>query len=385
MLVAAAAVTGNSRALWYLTRGFGLVAVVLLTITMVLGLSQAVRFARPGWPRFVVSALHKNASLLALVVLVIHIVTSVLDTYAPIRLVDVFVPFVSRYRPLWLGLGALSLDLLVAVLVTSLLRDRLGHRAWRTVHWAAYACWPLAIVHGLGTGSDTKLNWVLFVNAVCAAAVMAALWWRLAQGWSIANSTRRGAAVLASLALPVAVIAWTATGPLRPGWARRAGTPAALIASAASNRQPAQGSAKSLGPVKAQGGSGASNGRASTAALAVPFTDRFTGSVHQSGPDGNGLVSVTISGRLSGSQSGSLTIVLVGQPTDGGGVNLSSSRVTLGPTTAPGDYQGQVTRLSGTTLVADLTIRGGASLTATISLQLTQGQSLVTGTVQGAA
>jgi predicted ferric reductase len=143
MLVAAATVTSNSRALWYLTRGFGLVALILLTVTMVLGLTQAVRFARPGWPRFVVSALHKNASLVALVLLVIHIVTSLLDTYAPIRIVDVFIPFVSQYRPVWLGLGALSLDLLIAVLVTSLLRERLGHRAWRAVHWAAFACWPL--------------------------------------------------------------------------------------------------------------------------------------------------------------------------------------------------------------------------------------------------
>jgi hypothetical protein len=380
MLVAAATVTGNSRALWYLTRGFGLVALVLLTITLVLGLTQAVRFARPGWPRFVVSGLHKNASLLALVVLVVHIVTSVLDTYAPIRLVDVFVPFGSRYRPLWLGLGALSLDLMVALLVTSLLRDRLGHRAWRTVHWAAYACWPLAVVHGIGTGSDTKLNWVLMVNAVCTAAVIAALWWRLVRGWSIANSTRRGAAVLASIALPVAVIAWTATGPLRPGWARRAGTPAALIASTASSRQHTQGSAQARGSASPTLGGGAS-----AIALQVPFTARFAGSVHQSAPDQNGLVSVTISGRLSGTQSGLLTVVLNGQPTDDGGVNLTGSRVTLGPTGAPAEYQGQITQLSGGTLVADVTSQGGVSLIATISLQLTRGQSSVTGTVQGAA
>ena len=95
-MVLAAAVATNSRALWYLTRGFGLVALILLTLTMVLGLTQIVRFARPGWPRFVVSALHKNAALLAVAVLAVHILTAVLDSYAPIRVVDVFVPFVGN-------------------------------------------------------------------------------------------------------------------------------------------------------------------------------------------------------------------------------------------------------------------------------------------------
>jgi methionine sulfoxide reductase heme-binding subunit len=221
--------TSNSRALWYLTRGFGLVALILLTLAMVLGLTQAVRFSRPGLPRFVVAGLHKNVSLLALVVLAVHIVTAVLDTYAPIHLIDVFVPFVSDYRPIWLGLGALALDLLIAVTVTSLLRERLGLRAWRVVHWAAYACWPLAIVHGLGTGTDTRLGWVLALNAACVAAVLVALWWRLVSGWSASTALRRSVALFASVALPAAAVAWTLTGPIRPGWAKRAGTPAALL------------------------------------------------------------------------------------------------------------------------------------------------------------
>ena len=161
---------------------------------MVLGLTQAVRFARPGWPRFVVAALHKNASLLAVAALAVHIVTAVLDSYAPIHIADVFIPFVSKYRPFWLGLGAVAVDLLIALVVTSLLRERLGQRAWRAVHWAAYACWPVAVLHGLGTGSDTKLGWVLVLNLVCIASVLLALWWRLAQGWSVANTAGRGAA-----------------------------------------------------------------------------------------------------------------------------------------------------------------------------------------------
>jgi hypothetical protein len=365
VLLTAATITTNSRALWYLTRGFGLIALILLTVTMVLGLTQAVRFARPGWPRFVVSALHRNASLLAVALLVVHIATAVLDSYAPIRIVDIFIPFVSSYRPLWLGLGAIALDLLVALVITSLLRERLGYRAWRTVHWAAYASWPLAIVHGLGTGSDTKLGWVLFINVACVGAVLAALWWRLARGWSVANAPRRGAAVVLSIALPVAVVAWTATGPLRPGWARKAGTPTALIASSSTQAAPTAGAQA-----------------APAGTLTVPFAARFDGTQRQTGPDRSGLVSVNISGNLHGGQNGVLTIVLTGQPADGGGVQLTGSQVALGPASAPGEYQGHVTQLSGNTLVAHLTSTGGTPITATIDLQVTEGQSSVTGTVQ---
>jgi len=185
------AITSNSQALWYLTRGFGLVALVLLSLTMVMGLLQVVRFAQPGLPRFVIAGLHRNVSLLAMALLAVHILTAVVDSYVPIRLADVFVPFVSRYRPLWLGLGALSVDLLVAVAVTSLVRERLGHRAWRIIHWSAYACWPLAVAHGLGIGTDTGLGWVVFINIGCIAAVVGALSWRLAWGWSTANAARK--------------------------------------------------------------------------------------------------------------------------------------------------------------------------------------------------
>ena len=365
MHLAAVTVTANSRALWYLTRGFGFVALILLTVTMVVGLTQAVRFARPGWPRFVISALHRNAALLAVALVMVHVVTAVLDSYAPIRIVDIFIPFVSSYRPLWLGLGAIALDLLVAVLITSLLRERLGQRAWRAVHWAAYACWPLAVVHGLGTGSDTRLGWVLFINAVCVAAVLAALWWRLARGWSAANAPRRGAAVLLSIALPVAVVAWTASGPLRPGWARRAGTPATLIASSA--------------PAAAQK---PATGAASGSTLTVPFSARFAGTQHQAGPDSTGLVTITISGSLQGNQSGTLKIVLTGQPADDGGVELTGSQVQLGTASAPEEYQGRVAQLTGTTLVADLANASGAALTATIDLHLSPGHTAVTGTVR---
>jgi sulfoxide reductase heme-binding subunit YedZ len=138
----------------------------------------------------------------------------------------VFLPFASDYRPLWLSLGALALDLLLAVLITSLLRDRINHRAWQAVHLLVYLCWPVALWHGLGTGTDTKLPWVLTIYACCLAAVIAAVTWRLAL---TPDRTVRAAAAAAIAFATVLTVIFVVAGPLRPGWAARAGTPPALL------------------------------------------------------------------------------------------------------------------------------------------------------------
>ena len=164
---------------WYLTRGSGAVALVLLTVALVLGI-PIVRLANPTYaPRMVVQLLHRNASLLAIVFVAVHVVTTVADAFVTIRLVDAVVPFAAGYRPFWLGLGAISFDLLIAVTVTSLLRTRLSYRTWRGVHLSAYACWPIALIHGLGSGSDTGFAWMRVIDVACAAAVLVAVGWRL--------------------------------------------------------------------------------------------------------------------------------------------------------------------------------------------------------------
>ena len=115
-----------------------------------------------------------------MVFLAVHIGSAIIDGYVPLQWVDAVVPFVSDYHPVWLGLGAIAFDLLIAVIVTSLLRARLSQRVWRTVHVASYALWPIAMIHGLGIGgSDSRLTWVIALNGVCAAAVAASVTRRL--------------------------------------------------------------------------------------------------------------------------------------------------------------------------------------------------------------
>ncbi len=219
----AAVVVTSSTPLWYTTRATGLMALVLLTASMSLGLLSSVRYQRPGWPRFVTLGLHRNLSLLALAFTVAHVLTTVTDSFVNIPLQDAFIPFISSYRPLWLGLGAIAFDLMIALTVTSVVRARLSLRSWRLVHWGAYLCWPVAVLHGLGTGTDTTARWVLALTATCVLVVAGLTLWRLSVGWPAHAVARSAAAALVVLTL-IAGTAWLKAGPLSPGWAARAGT-----------------------------------------------------------------------------------------------------------------------------------------------------------------
>jgi predicted ferric reductase len=168
----------NGPGLWYATRATGLVTLLLLTASVLLGVITAGRFVSERCPRFLTVGLHRRISLLVLVFLALHIGTTVVDTYTSIPAAAAFVPFAASYKAPWLGLGAVAVDLLVAIMVTSLLRGRLGFRAWRRIHWLAYACWPVALVHGLGTGTDRKTIWVFAATLCCVAAIAAATTWR---------------------------------------------------------------------------------------------------------------------------------------------------------------------------------------------------------------
>ncbi|WP_116204642.1 ferric reductase-like transmembrane domain-containing protein [Amycolatopsis circi] len=167
------------NALWYVSRATGLAALVLFTGVVVLGAVSSARLASPRWPRFAVAALHRNLSLVTLAFLGVHIATAIIDTYAGIRWISAVVPFVSSYYPVSLGIGAIAFDLLVAVVVSSLLRPRINARVWKAVHWAAYLSWPAAVVHGFEIGgADSRLTWVRVLLVACVLAAAAAVAWR---------------------------------------------------------------------------------------------------------------------------------------------------------------------------------------------------------------
>jgi methionine sulfoxide reductase heme-binding subunit len=170
-----------SPLIWYTTRATGVVALVLLTASVCLGVLTTTRLATRRLPRFAIGELHSRISIIATLFVVLHVLTAILDTYVPIGLLASVVPFTSGYRPLPVALGTVAFDLLVAVAVTSAVRQFLSARVWRGVHWLAYACWPVAFVHGLLIGTDLRFGWMQIVAGTCAAAVLGSIVWR---GWA---------------------------------------------------------------------------------------------------------------------------------------------------------------------------------------------------------
>ncbi len=347
-------------AYWYLARGTGAVALVLLTASVVLGVLGSLRFAAaPRWPRFTIDALHRDVSLLVIAVLAVHIITSVLDSFAPIKLTDAIIPLASSYRPIWMGLGALAFDLLLALVITSLIRRRLGYRAWRAIHWLAYASWPVAVLHGLGTGSDTKSLWMLILTAACVAAVMVAVGARLARVDDAHASLRApGTALLILTPLGLAIFAFV--GPLAHGWARRAGTPASLLPRTFVST-----------PAAAVGHD----------TLKLPFSASLSGTLTQTPAAGGSIVNLAL--QLGGGAHGSLRIRLGGASDPAGGVSMSGSQVDLIARGLDSVAQGRIVSLQGQQLVARVSDASGTVMDLRANFQIDQNTGAVTGTLTG--
>jgi hypothetical protein len=352
----------SPTAYWYLTRATGIVALVLLTASVVLGILGSLRFTAERWPRFAIDSIHRDVSLLVMVILVVHIVTTVLDGFAPITLLDGVIPFRSPYRPLWLGLGAFAFDLMLAIVVTSLVRRRIGYRAWRGVHWLAYASWPVAVAHGLGTGSDSKQLWALAVTFACVAAVTVAVVARIVQSDRISEG-RRTLGVAAALLTPLALAAFTVVGPLASGWARRAGTPTKLLFSAH----------------RARTVTVAATPTATT--LKVPFNATLAGTIRESSAAGGAILDMAL--RLGGGAHGLIRIRLAGAPQDGGGLSLTGSQVDLLADGLPVVMEGRITQLEGQRFTARVTGAAQAPLDLDANLQIDNQSGVVTGTLRG--
>jgi len=356
-----AAVHGPST-LWYVTRGTGAVTLVVLTASVVLGIAQTRDWRLGGASLFAVGALHRTLSLFAVALLGVHIVTTLLDPFPRIAVLAAVVPFASPYRKFWLGLGAIAADLLLALVVTSLVRRRLGYKAWRGIHWFAYACWPVALLHGLGTGSDGRTSWMLLLTIACVGAVVLALAGRLAAG-DVEPRLRVAATVTAVLAVPAFAI-WFAQGPRAKGWASRAGTPASVLTAF----HPAT-------PVAA---------RQVHAARPDPFAQAFTADLRGSirrGHGSDGMAVVDLSMHSTRGPAGVLRIRLGGQATTDGGLLMTRSAVTFGPPSASERYRGRVSALNGSVLRALVGTSAGRAVELHVNLALNGGDA--TGALRG--
>jgi sulfoxide reductase heme-binding subunit YedZ len=368
----------DARVYWFLTRSTGVVSLVLLTTSVLLGLLGTLRVSGRRWPRYAIEAVHRDVSLLVLAVLAVHIVTTVLDSFAPINITAAVIPFISSYRPVWLGLGALAFDLLLAVAITSLVRRRLGYARWRAAHWLAYASWPIAVLHGLGAGSDTRLWWMLALTAACTAAVAAAVCVRLARAERRLRGIR-GPGLAACAGVVVGLAVFTIAGPLQRGWARRSGTPSRLLAHPAAQvtrarLTPAHGGSTPAGSARAAAG------RSATATVRG-FTADLRGRMTQRSVTGGAIVDLAL--RLSGGAAGRLRVRIGGTPLAGGGLSMTGSQVDLLLRGDPAVFAGTIRALQGTAFLARVRSAAGAALTLRGELSIDQRTDAVSGRVTG--
>lgn len=208
---------------WFLARAAGMVTLGLLTATVCTGLLAGRSGQRPA-AVFLLDELHRYLMLVFFTFLVLHVTTVLVDPFTRFRLSDVVVPFGSDYRRVWMGLGIVAAELAVALALSIHLRPRIGYRAWRTLHYGTYALFPLSLLHGMGTGTDTRSGLEVALYIACTLCVAAAATARLLANAEAQRRLRLPGMVALASGVAVAAI-WAARGPLSPGWAKSAGTP----------------------------------------------------------------------------------------------------------------------------------------------------------------
>ena len=173
--------------IWYTARSAGIVAYLLLTSSVVVGLLMSTR-VKLTWPRFAVQEVHRFLSQLTAIFIVIHGGALLLDQVVPFTLRQELVPFTSSYRPFAVGLGIVSAELLAAVGLTNALRGRIPYRVWRRVHVLTLVVWLGTTVHLLLAGTDRADPWLVGLTAAAMAAVGLAAAPRLARVAAPANT-----------------------------------------------------------------------------------------------------------------------------------------------------------------------------------------------------
>ncbi len=221
----------TSNLLWYIGRGSGITAYLLLTFSVVLGIALSRRWHATRIPRLVVDELHRWLTITFYVFIVIHVVTMLLDPFTHFRVADVIVPFASTYRPIWLSLGIIGAEVSIAAGASVWVRKWIGYRTWHVLHLTAYPIFFISLLHSIGTGTDTKTTWATALYIGSFVLVAGATLWRMIEvpAW-------RTGVIASALVVAVALVVWGMGGPYANGWAKSAGTPDKLLQKAAEQR-----------------------------------------------------------------------------------------------------------------------------------------------------
>jgi hypothetical protein len=363
---------------WDLARAGGFTAYGLLTLSVVLGLALALRWQSPRWPRLINSELHNFVTLLSLIFTSLHILAVWLDPFTAFGWTEIFIPFVSHYRPLWVAFGIVAFYLGLALAASVWLRPRMGYEWWRKLHVLTLLVFALVTVHGITTGSDTQAPWAVLVYVVCGGSVAALLALRLLWPASPHQTRHPVWASMIGVAL-VAGIVLAIIGPMRAGW------------NAIANNGNGSGQRAVIGLNANQANATATPATTPTAPIqpiAPPFQAQATGTLREQGPDARGQTTVTVTATLSGGAQGVMELQIVGTKAQDGALYVASTQALLGPSWSAPTYQGTLTRLQSTG--SDWTLEGllrpvsgsGSAMDLHVNLTINSDNS-VTGTVQG--
>ena len=201
---------------WYAARAGGVAAYVLLTLNVSIGLLMTGKKTMKHWPRFALEDVHRFTGILTGTFVVLHITTVAIDSYLPFSPLSLAVPFISTYRPIWIGLGIVAAELLLALAITNHYRNtKLSYRTWRRWHYVNFAVWTAATFHSLGSGTDRSTTWLLAIDAVAVGTVCALTTWRILRRSDRTGAVVRGAVPVLAAAAGIVLVSALALGPLR--------------------------------------------------------------------------------------------------------------------------------------------------------------------------
>lgn len=340
-------IVSNPKLLWYITRATGIIALLLLGAIVILGIMTATKSTPAGIGKFIGPDLHRRLSLTTVIFLGVHIVTAILDPFVKIGITTTIIPFVSKYRPLWVGLGTLSFDLMLIIIATSIVRHKFPHSRWKKIHYLSWAVVGLVLFHALGTGSDDKIKIVEIIYVAFVLGVGAFGIFRTSRERGLTPIRKLVAGASLSL-VPLAILAWASQGPLKPGWAKSSSSFSILPKSTSLSAT-----------TVATTGVISSSSPTTTPSVALPVNGSISGTVVQSQTSA-GVVILTLRGSVANSQD-YVEVQLNGVPQNGALV-LQSSTAYFGTVAKPNTYVGTVSQANGSSLVLSLSGPSGKVL-----------------------
>ncbi len=311
---------------WDVARAGGFTAFGLLTLSVAIGLALSLKLQSGNWPRIINSELHNFLTLLALIFTGVHVLAVWVDPFTNFGWNEVFIPFASHYRSIWMALGIVAFYIGIAIGISTLLRPRIGYKLWRSLHTFTLLLFGLVVVHGIATGSDTQTWWSAALYAGSVLLVGTLLWMRLSKPLN-AKSKAHPVLALVVVVLVALGTVWTLLGPLQPGWA-------------SSNNGTSSSSTSNTHAASPQ---------QSQTTFPQTFTGNLVGQYTQNGPDATGNITMQFNMNISNGPAGSVQVMLQGQ--SGGGddnrLSITSSQVSLVSSAGQQLYTGSVNNIYG--------------------------------------